>query len=146
MDSSSHPSSEKSRRTWRWMVDRVIGSIFFPWKGSVGRRDRMVEPMRTLHETIPQRMSTAKNRIFIGLTIAALCLPVTPVLAGSLGDFFKALGNSFAHPGQNRKPKPPPQSKRPKTKGSEQNAADYPPSSAPPPQTPTPTATLTQPS
>ena len=106
----------------------------------------MVEPTRTLHETIPQRMSTVKNRILIGLTIAALCLPVNPVLAGSLGDFFKALGNSIAHPGQNRKPKPPPQSKRPKTKGSEQNAADYPPSSsAPPPPTPTPTATLSQP-
>src|SRR2546430_12483901 len=106
----------------------------------------MVEPMRTLHETIPHRMSTVKNRILIGLTIAALCLPVNPVLAGSLGDFFKALGNSIAHPGQNRKPKPPPQSKRPKTKGSEQNAADYPPSpTAPPPQTPTPPATLSPP-
>src|SRR5256714_4307809 len=106
----------------------------------------MVEPMRTLHETIPQRMSTVKNRIFIGLTIAALCAPVNPVVAGSLGDFFKALGNSIAHPGQNRKPKSQPQSKRPKTKGSEQNAADYPPSPiAPPPQTPTPTATLSPP-
>jgi hypothetical protein len=91
-------------------------------------------------------MSTVKNRILIGLTMAALCAPVNPVLAGSVGDFFKALGNSIAHPGQNRKPKPQPPSKRPKTKGSEQNAADYPPSPTPTrPQTPTPTATLSQP-
>src|SRR5436189_5490159 len=91
-------------------------------------------------------MSMVKNRILISLTIAALCLPVNPVRAGSLGDFFKALGNSIAHPGQHPKPKQAPQSKRPKTKGAEQNAADYPPSSsAPSPQTPTPTATLSQP-
>jgi hypothetical protein len=87
-----------------------------------------------------------KNRILIGLIVVALCAPVDPVLAGSLGDFFKALGNSIAHPGQNRKPKSQPQSKRLKTKGSEQNAADYPPSpTATSPQTPTPTATLTPP-
>jgi hypothetical protein len=89
-------------------------------------------------------MKTVKTKILIGLTMAALCLSATPVRAGSLGDFFKALGNSIAHPGQ--KPKTPPQNKRPKTKGSEQNAADYPPSpTATPPQTPTPTATLSQP-
>jgi len=79
--------------------------------------------------------------------MAALCLPANPVRAGSLGDFFKALGNSIAHPGQNRKPKPTPTpSKRSKTKGSEPIAADYPPSpTATPLQTPTPTATLSQP-
>ena len=91
-------------------------------------------------------MSKVKSRVLIGLTMAALCAPVNPVLAGSIGDFFKALGNSIAHPGQNRKPKPVPQSKRPKTKESGQNIADYPPSpTAAPPQTPTPTATLSQP-
>ena len=92
-------------------------------------------------------MNPVKKRILIGLTITALSLPANPVRAGSLGDFFKALGNSIAHPGQKPKPKtPPPQNKPPKTKGSEQNAADYPPSpTATPPQTPTPTATLSQP-
>jgi hypothetical protein len=91
-------------------------------------------------------MSMVKNRILVGLTMAALCAPVNPVLAGSIGDFFKALGNSIAHPAQNRKPKSQPPNKRPKAKGSEQNAADYPPSpGAIPPQTPTPTATVSQP-
>lgn len=91
-------------------------------------------------------MIPVKKRILIGLTITALGLPANPVRAGSLGDFFKALGNSIAHPGQTPKPKPSPQNKRPKTKGSEQNAADYPPSpTATPPQTPTPTPTQSQP-
>jgi len=92
-------------------------------------------------------MNPVKNRILIGLTAAALILPANPVRAGSVGDFFKALGNSIAHPGQKPKPKPSPSpNKRPKTKGSEPNAADYPPSpTATPPQTPTPTATQSQP-
>jgi hypothetical protein len=91
-------------------------------------------------------LNPVKNRIVIGLTLAALCLPVNPIRAGSIGDFFKALGNSIAHPSQNRKPKPAPQNKRPKTKGSEQNAADYPPSpTATPPGTPTPSETLSPP-
>lgn len=91
-------------------------------------------------------MNPVKKRILIGLTITALSLPANPVRAGSLGDFFKALGNSIAHPGQKPKPKPSPQNKRPKTKGAEQNAADYPPSpTATPLQTPTPTATQSQP-
>jgi hypothetical protein len=91
-------------------------------------------------------MSLARNRIFIGLALALFSAAVNPVHAGSVGDFFKALGNSIAHPGQNLKSKAPPQNKRPKAKGSEQNSADYPPSPAPvPPQTPTPTATLSQP-
>jgi hypothetical protein len=88
-----------------------------------------------------------KKRILIGLTITALALLANPVRAGSVGDFFKALGNSIAHPGQKPKQTPSPsQNKRPKTKGSEQSAADFPPSpTATPPQTPTPTATLSQP-
>jgi hypothetical protein len=74
-------------------------------------------------------------------------LSANSVRAGSLGDFFKALGNSIAHPGQKPKPKTPPQNRRPKAKGSEQTVADYPPSptATPLPQTPTPTATLSQP-
>ena len=87
-----------------------------------------------------------KKRILIGLTIAALGASANPVLAGSIGDFFKALGNSIAHPGQHKKPTPTPTNKRPKAKGSEQSPPDYPPSpTATPPMTPTPTATLSQP-
>ena len=85
------------------------------------------------------------KKILIALTIAALLAQANPVLAGSIGDFFKALGNSIAHPGQPKKPKPQPVTKRSKTKGAEQNA-DYPPSPTPTaPLTPTPTATLSQP-
>jgi hypothetical protein len=78
------------------------------------------------------------------LSLAIAGLIATPRShAGSLGDFFKALGNSIAHPGQGKKPAPKPQTKKPKTKGSEQGA-DYPP--APPtPPTPTATATTSQP-
>ena len=87
-------------------------------------------------------MLSVKIRIVLGLAIAAGCLPASPARAGSVGDFFKALGNSIAHPGQKPKPKPSPSNKRPKTKASDQNAADYPPTPPPaPPQTPTPTAT-----
>lgn len=67
--------------------------------------------------------------------------------AGSIGDFFKALGNSIAHPGQHKKappPKTPP--KKTKSKSNEQ-AADYPPTPAPimPTPPPSPTATTSQP-
>jgi hypothetical protein len=89
-------------------------------------------------------MFSVKIRIVLGLTIAAVCLPPSPARAGSLGDFFKALGNSIAHPGQKPKPKTPPP-KRPKTKGAQQTA-EYPPTPPPvPPPTATPTATTSQP-
>ena len=103
--------------------------------------------MSRLHQIPQPRLNTVKTKILIALTMAALSLPANQVRAGSLGDFFKALGNSIAHPGQKPKPKPTTsQNKRPKTKGSEQNAADYPPSPAATPlQTPSPTATLSQP-
>ncbi len=98
-------------------------------------------------QILPTRLNTVKNKILIALTMAALCLSASPGRAGSVGDFFKALGNSIAHPGQKPKPKASPSNKKPKTKGAEQNAADYPPSptATPLPQTPTPTATLSQP-
>lgn len=87
-------------------------------------------------------MISVKIRILLALALAALCAPPSPAQAGSVGDFFKALGNSIAHPGQKPKPKATPPTKRPKTKASEQNTADYPPTPPPaPPQTPTPTAT-----
>ena len=68
--------------------------------------------------------------------------------AGSLGDFFKALGNSIAHPGQPKKqPTPKPTAKKPKAKTSQQQVADFPPTPPPIPPSPTatPTASTTQP-
>ena len=95
---------------------------------------------------MPFRLKLPRNKILISLAMAVLCLLAKPVRAGSLGDFFKALGNSIAHPGQKPKPKPQPPNKRSKTKPSEPNPADYPPSpTATPPPAPTPTATLSQP-
>lgn len=80
-----------------------------------------------------------RKRVLIALSMALL-LVADSAKAGSVGDFFKALGNSIAHPGQQPKPKPrEPQSKRPKTKGTATDA-DYPPA---PMATPIPTATAT---
>jgi hypothetical protein len=94
-------------------------------------------------------MSLAFKKLLSAVLFVALFGPAMPVEAGSLGDFFKSLGNSIAHPGQSKKTKPPaqPASKKAKTKSSDQPpAAEYPPS--PPPAaspTPTPTAASTQP-
>lgn len=67
--------------------------------------------------------------------------------AGSIGDFFKALGNSIAHPGQKKsKPRDSKKtaSKRSKTKGAVQEA-NYPPEpTATPVALATPTATIQQ--
>jgi hypothetical protein len=82
--------------------------------------------------------------ILIGITIAILSTSPVPTRAGSVGDFFKALGNSIAHPGQGKKRAAKPQTKTPKTKESEQTA-DHPPAPPAPPPTPTPTATTSQP-
>src|SRR3954447_18078336 len=80
--------------------------------------------------------------------LAAVALITAPKAdAGSIGDFFKALGNSIEHPGQTKKPPPKPPTKKSKTKGNEQ-PADYPPPPPPvptPPPAPTPTATTSQP-
>jgi len=92
-------------------------------------------------DTVPRMIAT--KRILTVVLVATLLVFPVHVRAGSLGDFFKALGNSIAHPGQNKKPAPKPQTKKPKTKGNEQTA-DYPAAPTPPP-TPTPTATITQP-
>ncbi|HEX4629341.1 MAG TPA: hypothetical protein VH188_00105 [Chthoniobacterales bacterium] len=90
-------------------------------------------------------MSSPIRKFFLALTISALLI-VPRADAGSVGDFFKALGNSIAHPGQGKKPAPKTQAKKSKGKGNEQSA-DYPPAPAPPtpPPTPTPTATTSQP-
>jgi hypothetical protein len=86
---------------------------------------------------------TVKKKLLVTLAILALIV-TDQARAGSLGDFFKALGNSIAHPGQ-KKAKPretPSPSKRSKTKDAPFNAADYPPE---PTATPAPTATPTAP-
>jgi hypothetical protein len=90
-------------------------------------------------------MNSARQKLLIAMTAAAIV--ATPrARADSIGDFFKALGNSIAHPGQPKKPAPKAQTKKPKTKENAQ-AADYPPT--PPPMMPTPppspTATTSQP-
>ena len=91
-------------------------------------------------------MSSVCRKILIPLTAAAL-LTGSRADAGSIGDFFKALGNSIAHPGQPRKTAPKTSPKKSKGKTSQQQSADYPPTPAPiaPSPTPTPTAATTQP-
>ncbi|HKP04632.1 MAG TPA: hypothetical protein VJU77_14870 [Chthoniobacterales bacterium] len=89
---------------------------------------------------------------FLVAFVAIAFIAIQPVRAGSVGDFFKALGNSIAHPGQKKKTPPPKPgttttTKKPRTKG-EQQAADYPPVPPTPPApapTSTPTATTSQP-
>lgn len=90
-------------------------------------------------------MTIALRHLLILLTAAALLAAGPAVHAGSIGDFFKALGNSIAHPGQKPKPKPSPSAKRPKSKGAQQ-PAEYPPTPPPiPAPTATPSATTSQP-
>jgi hypothetical protein len=92
-------------------------------------------------------MSSVLTKIFVALTAAAF-LAAHRADAGSIGDFFKALGNSIAHPGQPPKKQPPKSTtKKSKGKTTEQQVADYPPTPAPPAPspTPTPTASTTQP-
>jgi len=90
-------------------------------------------------------MNSPINKIILALIVSVL--PVSPRAdAGSIGDFFKALGNSIAHPGQKKKTPPPKsETKKSKTTAPHQNP-DYPPTPAPtstPP--PVPTATTTMP-
>src|SRR4051812_3693108 len=89
-------------------------------------------------------MRSSPGKFFV--ILAAVALIAAPKAdAGSIGDFFKALGNSIAHPGQTKKPPPKPPTKKSKAKASEQ-PADYPPPPVPtPPPAPTPTATTIQP-
>src|SRR3954469_4031680 len=92
-----------------------------------------------------REMSTVKRKILAGAMTVALLASPDYVRAGSVGDFFKALGNSIAHPGQSKKAPPKPQTKNPKAKGNE-HTAEYPPTPPPiVPPTPTATATTSQP-
>jgi hypothetical protein len=91
------------------------------------------------------RMSGAFPKLIIVL-IASTVLVGPRAEAGSLGDFFKALGNSIAHPGQHKKTPTKTTTKKTKSKSNEQ-AAEYPPTPAPtvPPPSPSPTPTVSQP-
>jgi hypothetical protein len=87
-------------------------------------------------------MTLVAKKFCAGFAIVAV-LSASSADAGSVGDFFKALGNSIAHPGQPpKKPTPKPQTKKQKTKSDEQ-PPEYPPTPAPPTPPPTPTATAT---
>jgi hypothetical protein len=89
-------------------------------------------------------MTSALRLLLIFLTTVALFAAAPAVHAGSVGDFFKALGNSIAHPGQKKKPPPKtPSNKKSTTKSGEQ-VADFPPTPVPVP-TPTPTVAASQP-
>jgi hypothetical protein len=46
------------------------------------------------------------KRIIIVIAVISLAAGVCPAMAGSIGDFFKALGNSIAHPTRHPKPRP----------------------------------------
>jgi cytoskeletal protein RodZ len=103
----------------------------------------ILEKTHCLSQSPRHSMIFLVKRLCAGFAIAAV-LSASSAHAGSVGDFFKALGNSIAHPGQ-KKTAPKPQPKKPKTKSSQQSA-DYPPTSDPtPPPTPTATATTSQP-
>ena len=91
-------------------------------------------------------MNSGIHKIVFALIISTLTLSPRAD-AESIGDFFKALGNSIAHPGQKKKPTPPPkpQTKKSKETANQQNP-DYPPTPAPTiTPLPTPTATTTTP-
>lgn len=83
-------------------------------------------------------------RILIPVLAAAFLIAAPSVNAGSVGDFFKALGNSIAHPGQGKKRQQQQQMARhSKAKGATNTLPpDYPPSpTATPSAQPTPTPT-----
>lgn len=87
-----------------------------------------------------------RKKFVILITAVTLVALADPADAGSLGDFFKALGNSLAHPSQKKKSREAKKtaSKRSRTKGAAQEA-DYPPEpTATPMALATPTATAPQ--
>ena len=82
------------------------------------------------------------KKILISFLAAAVWLHPDDASAGSLGDFFKAVGNSLAHPGQGKKKQPQPVKKSSKSTGTTAQPGDFPPSPTPavsPLPSPTPT-------
>src|SRR5437868_14328062 len=128
------------------MAALVIRSIFFR-SADFEVVPHNVERDPDLRHTSRRRpMTRALRKIIFALTISAL-IAEPRAEAGSIGDFFKALGNSIAHPGQKKKTAPPaksPTKQSSKIKGNAQNP-DYPPTPAPSMPTPTPSATTTSP-
>jgi hypothetical protein len=106
-----------------------------------------IEELQSEQHTMVEGVNRVRKRFFIFVAAVALMALADSAGAGSVGDFFKALGNSIAHPGQNRKAKPRDSktvSKRSKTKGTV-SEADYPPGpTATPVILATPTATIHQ--
>ena len=94
-----------------------------------------------------QGRERVRKRFIILITAVTLFALADSAHAGSIGDFFKALGNSLAHPSQKKaKPRDSKKiaSKRSTTKGAVQEA-DYPPEpTATPLALATPTATAQQ--
>jgi hypothetical protein len=86
-----------------------------------------------------------KKFLILFLAVAFLDWP-RDLAAGSVGDFFKALGNSLAHPGQGKKKSQTTAAKRPaKSKGTAPQPPDYPPSpNAAPSAMPSPNPTAAQ--
>jgi hypothetical protein len=92
-------------------------------------------------------MKRVRKKFFTALTAVAFLVAADSAGAGSIGDFFKALGNSLAHPDQKRKAKPrgsKTSSKRTKTKGGTAEADEPPEATATPMVLATPTATIQQ--
>jgi hypothetical protein len=88
-----------------------------------------------------------RKRFFVFVTAVALVALADSAGAGSIGDFFKALGNSLAHPSQKKsKPRDSKKtaSKKSRTKGAVQEAEDSPEPTATPIVLATPTATIQQ--
>jgi hypothetical protein len=107
----------------------------------------VIEDYQTYGKLMVMGETRVGKKLIVAVTVVGLSMLADPARAGSVGDFFKALGNSITHPGQHPKPKPRDSktvSMRPKTKGTVTNA-DYPPdSTATPMPAPSPTPTGTQ--
>jgi hypothetical protein len=115
-------------------------------RGRIQRFYAILEKTRCVSHSPRHSMIVPVKRLCAGFAIAAV-LRASSAHAGSVGDFFKALGNSIAHPGQPpKKTAPKPRTKKPRTKSNEQ-PPEYPPTPAPtmPPPTATPSASSTQP-
>ena len=105
-----------------------------------------IEDYRQWERMDSNRVNNGKNKFINMLVVAALLAVANSSVAGSVGDFFKALGNSIAHPGQHPTPRPKTLTKRPKP-GEKIIPADTPPApEANPVASPTPVPTLSPPS
>jgi hypothetical protein len=107
------------------------------------RRASEYEEMESRRRPMVEWSKRVRRKFLIVITAVAFLAATDSAGAGSIGDFFKALGNSIVHPGQKKKSKPRDSkmaSKRSKPKGAAPNNADFPPV---PPETPAPPPTPT---